>query len=89
MKEVNETKCYEIIKMLSEYCYILGKGKYITFEQDWDKNTLTVYTDEAHYHIGVIGNVDEDKSINRLVDDLYSLFKQKLASIIMESENGN
>jgi hypothetical protein len=60
-----DAKCRAIFEKIVES---VNKGDTIAFEEDGGDNTLTVWCNSEHTHVGVMG-----ESFETLVDNLYDL----------------
>lgn len=65
MKNETAKKSELILRQMLE---IINSGKNITLEEDFGNNTLTIYVDKQHSHVGVPGG-----SFEQMVDNLHGL----------------
>lgn len=59
-----EEKCKAIIEKIVE---LTNEGKTVSFEDDWGGNSLTIFIDKMHTHVGM-----PDGDFEMLVDNLYN-----------------
>ena len=65
---MSDNKAREILKAILD---LANSGKMVAFEADiWGDNTLTVYIDDAHSHVGVPAS---DGTFEVLLDNLHGL----------------
>lgn len=57
-------KCEAIVRKIVELC---NEGKPVGFEEDFGGNTLTIFVEKMHTHVGV-----PDGDFDLLVDNLYN-----------------
>jgi hypothetical protein len=60
-------KCEAILRKMLD---IVNEGHDIVLEQDWGGNTLTIYVDETHSHVGF---PDDAVTFGDMIRDLHEL----------------
>jgi hypothetical protein len=78
-----EQKALAILRALNEEIYKLSQGKFISIvkdnkillsiEQDWEKNTITIYYSNGHIHVGQM-DCEGEEGFLYLIDEVYKLF---------------
>lgn len=75
-RKKTDRKCAEIMAYIVNQCNeehmdAKGtKGPLISFGPDWGGNSLTVYKNGSHSHVG---NVSDDGTFEQLIDQLHDL----------------
>lgn len=61
--------CEAIIRKVVE---LANKGKHIAFKEDWGGNSLTIFINGAHTHVGGIDTEEHEASFGQLAEELYN-----------------
>lgn len=73
----NEEKALAILHWIHDYCRRDGgrtNNHSVRFHRDWDENTMIVYLDNEHFHLGQMNKEGED-GFSVLLSEMYNLFK--------------